>query len=144
MKIYLDTNIYCRPLDDRMQPRIYLEAEACLFILGKIENQEIKTFGSDILLYELGQADKIKQSYILPFVRFWQSNITLSDEIVRKARNIQKKYHIGSRDAIHLVSAMEAGCRYFLTCDDQLISKCEKFTKIKIINPVDFIKEEKL
>jgi predicted nucleic acid-binding protein len=35
---------------------------------------------------------------------------------------------------------MEASCNYFITTDDKLIKKTSKFTKIKVVSPVDFLK----
>jgi len=141
MKIYLDTNIYCRPLDDCTQSRIALEAEACLIILQLIESNKLKTLGSDILLYELLQTDKIKQSYVMQFAKFWQSQVHFSNKIVRDAEIIQNKLKLKSRDALHFVSAISDGSQYILTCDDEFIAKTKKFGKIKVVNPIDFVKE---
>jgi len=66
MIVYLDTNVYCRPLDDRSQPRINLEAEASLNILKAIETGSIKSITSDILKLEVYHADPIKKIYIIP------------------------------------------------------------------------------
>jgi predicted nucleic acid-binding protein len=41
-------------------------------------------------------------------------------------------------NAIHLSCAIFAQCRYFITTDKRILNK--KIDKIKIINPIDFIK----
>jgi len=53
MLIYLDTCCLQRPLDDRSQPRINIEAEAILTILGIIENNRITLVSSEVLEYEI-------------------------------------------------------------------------------------------
>ena len=141
MKIYLDTNIYCRPLDDQNQSRIALEAKACIMVLGTIEKGDLLSFGSDILLFELSQTNKIKQSYIMPFTKFWKSRIRLSNKIVREAEIIQNQLKLKSRDSLHLAFAISAKSAYLLTCDDEFLAKTKKYAKIKVINPLDFIKD---
>lgn len=144
MRIYLDTNIYFRPLDDRTQSRIALEAEASLIILETLEQGKLATYGSDILIYELEQANQLKKSYILPFTKFWKSQIQLSDIIIKEAKLFQKKYKLKSRDALHLAFGISSRSKYLLTCDDEFIAKAKEFAKIRVTNPIDFVREEKL
>ena len=53
MKIYLDTCCLHRPLDDRTQLRIRLEAEAVLGILMAVEDGRIKLISSEALVLEV-------------------------------------------------------------------------------------------
>nr|VFK11339.1 MAG: hypothetical protein BECKLPF1236A_GA0070988_1005215 [Candidatus Kentron sp. LPFa]VFK29956.1 MAG: hypothetical protein BECKLPF1236C_GA0070990_100997 [Candidatus Kentron sp. LPFa] len=46
MLIYLDTCCIQRPLDDRLQPRIDLEAEAILAVLDLIESGAVRLLSS--------------------------------------------------------------------------------------------------
>ena len=55
MLIYLDTCCLQRPLDDRSQPMINIEAEAILTILGIIENNHITLVSSEALEYEISR-----------------------------------------------------------------------------------------
>ena len=52
MKIYLDNCCLQRPLDDKSQLRIQLEAEAILAVLTFCENQEVQLVSSDVLEFE--------------------------------------------------------------------------------------------
>jgi predicted nucleic acid-binding protein len=46
---------------------------------------------------------------------------------------------IRSNDALHIACAIESQCEYFITTDGGLTNK--KIDKIKIVNPIDFIRE---
>ncbi len=139
--IYLDTNIYCRPLDDRSQPRINLEAEACLNILKAIETGKIKLVTSDILKLEIYHADPIKKLYIIPFLSFSSKHIEESEGLKNNAQALQRKYRLKSRDALHLASALEIKAEFFITCDDEIIKKDHIIQEIKILNPIEYSKE---
>ena len=53
MIIYLDTNVFGRPFDDRSYLRIDIEAQASLAILVMIEEKQMKCLCSDILRLEV-------------------------------------------------------------------------------------------
>ncbi|MCX7113610.1 MAG: hypothetical protein NTX45_26680 [Proteobacteria bacterium] len=59
--IYLDTCSIQRPLDDKSQPRIYLEAEAILAILQLVEAKELELLSSDVLGYEISKIPSINR-----------------------------------------------------------------------------------
>ncbi len=141
MIVYLDTNIYCRPLDDRSQPRINLEAEACLSILKTIEAGKIKSATSDILKFEIYHADPVKQLYTTPFLSFASKHIEENEELKNTAQTLQRKYRLKSRDALHLASAIKVKAEFFITCDDELIKKTKMIKEIKILSPIEYSKE---
>ena len=139
--IYLDTNIYCRPLDDRSQPRINLEAEASVNILKAIETGKIKSATSDILKFEIYHADPIKKLHTIPFLSFSSKHIEENEELKNSAQALQRKYRLKSRDALHLASALEIKAEFFITCDDEIIKKHHMIQEIKILNPIEYSKE---
>jgi hypothetical protein len=53
MQIYLDTCSLQRPLDDRSQPKINMEAEAILTILGMVEAGFATLVSSEAIEYEI-------------------------------------------------------------------------------------------
>lgn len=141
MFIYLDTNVYCRPLDDRNQPRINLEAEACLNILRAIENKKIQCVSSDILRVEIYHADPIKKIYTIPYLAFCTRHIKEDNKLKSIAINLQRKYSLKSRDALHLASAIGGKAEYLITCDDEFLKKSTSIREIKVLNPIEFLKE---
>ena len=52
MRIYLDMCSIQRPLDDRAQLRVSVEAEAVLGVMSLIESGRAVLLGSDVLLFE--------------------------------------------------------------------------------------------
>ncbi len=77
MLIYLDTCCLQRPLDDRTQPRINIEAEAILTLLGIIEKNNITLVSSEVLDYELSRIlDKIEKIKLEKYYPY-QKNILL-------------------------------------------------------------------
>jgi hypothetical protein len=59
--IYMDTCSIQRPLDDKSQPRIYLEAEAILAILQLVEAKELELLSSDVIRYEISKIPNINR-----------------------------------------------------------------------------------
>ncbi len=55
MRVYLDMCSIQRPLDDRSQLRVHVEAEAVLGILALCESGEAELLSSDALEYESGR-----------------------------------------------------------------------------------------
>ena len=53
MRIYLDTCAVQRPLDNKAQMRIILEAEAVLGIIGLCDAGKVDLVSSEVLLYEV-------------------------------------------------------------------------------------------
>lgn len=54
-RVYLDTNVYCRPLDDQSDRRIRKESRAFLEIADKALRGEIETVSSDYVKFEVEQ-----------------------------------------------------------------------------------------
>jgi len=55
MKVYLDSCSLQRPLDDKSQLRIRLEAEAVLSVLDLVKAGRIQLVSSDTLDFEIGR-----------------------------------------------------------------------------------------
>jgi predicted nucleic acid-binding protein len=45
------------------------------------------------------------------------------------------------KDSLHISCAIESGCEYFITTDVPLLKKQALVLELKIINPIDFIRE---
>lgn len=53
--IYLDTNVYCRPLDNQNDRRINIEAKAFLEIVTAAERGNLTIISSDYVKFEIEQ-----------------------------------------------------------------------------------------
>jgi predicted nucleic acid-binding protein len=61
-----------------------------------------------------------------------------SDKVLELGENIMK-YGIKECDSLQIACAISSKCDYFITTDKKLLNK--PITDIKIINPIDFIRE---
>ena len=143
MKVYLDLCAIQRPLDTPNQVRIALESEAVLGIIGLCGTGQVELISSEALLYE-GEQNP------LPIRREHTLAVLSEAKIVIIATEIEKKraanlmtFGIKPLDALHLAMA-ETGCAdFFCTCDDRLLRNAKKVNdlKVKVLNPVDLIRE---
>lgn len=139
MIIYLDNCCFNRPFDDQKQVRIHIETEAKLYIQGEIIDGRLSLAWSYILDYE-NEANPFPERKETIFN--WKNKaITDTDEttgIMELARKLNQS-QVKSKDALHIASAVEMKCEYFITTDLSLIKKMANFEKIWVIRPVDFI-----
>lgn len=144
MKIYFDTCSLQRPLDNRSQPRIAIEAEAILGILVWLsETNTLDLISSDALVFEVKRIPNVyRKHYVLEVLEECKIFIELNDEIETNA----KTFHalgIKPLDALHLACAEAAKADYFCTCDDKLLKKAKmlKTLKTKAVSPLELIVE---
>ena len=117
MRIYLDNCCLNRPFDDQSNMKIRLEAEAVLFIQGKIAVHEIELAWSYIIDYEnsLNPFDE-KQSAIDDLKTFKTIDTNETGTILKNAAIIQE-LGLKTFDALHVACAIETECDYFLSTD---------------------------
>ncbi|MDZ7725769.1 MAG: PIN domain-containing protein [candidate division KSB1 bacterium] len=140
MRIYLDNCCFNRPFDDQKQTRIRLETEAKLFIQNRIINSNLEFVWSYILEYE---------NSVNPFrerqrsIQLWRKhaviNISETDSIIQKAEEITKN-GVKSKDALHIACSIYGSCDYFITTDDDILNKIKNHDEIKIIDPINFVR----
>ncbi len=143
MKIYLDTCSLQRPLDNKTQIRIVLEADAILGIIGLCNTGKIELISSDILLYEVKRNPKIiRRKFGLDVLSNANKFINLDKTIEQQAKLFEKA-GIKPLDALHLASAEKAEADYFCTCDDRFLKKAKHIAslKSKAVSPLELIQE---
>ena len=143
MKIYLDACSLQRPLDDRSQPRINIEAEAVLTILRLVEGGDLELFSSEALVFEI---DRIPNPYRkLQAMRMLKLAIDVIElnEAIETQADVFVKAGIKPMDALHLASAFWKKTDYFCTCDDRLLKKSNKLDKLttKVVSPLQLVAE---
>ncbi|WP_308891811.1 type II toxin-antitoxin system VapC family toxin [Candidatus Desulfosporosinus nitrosoreducens] len=137
IKIYLDNCCFNRPYDDQNQLKIELETKAKLFIQALIVNGKVDLVISYIL--ELENDDnpfEIRKLAIQDFFKYAKEDISESSHLLKIAEEI-KETGVKTKDALHIASAIAANCDYFISTDSRLLKLND--TRIKIINPVDFV-----
>ena len=143
MIIYFDTCSLHRPLDNKTQLRIALEAEAVLGILTKCEEGEIILVSSEVLLLEVARnRQPKKREYVSSILEQADKFITLNDEIEQRAK-VLEMHGFKAFDALHIASAESAAADYFCTCDDRLLNKSRQQTdvSVKVISPLELAQE---
>jgi len=132
MKIYFDTCTLQRPLDDRSQSRISLEAEAILAILGLRDKGSITLVTSDIITYETNNNPNTqKRAFVEKIALHAEEYIVLTQEIERIAQ-LYEQSGVKAVDALHLASAETAGVDYFCTCDDRFYRRAVQLINLTL------------
>ena len=143
MKIYFDTCSLHRPLDNKEQLRIALEAEAVLGILAMCEVGIMNLVSSEVLLLEADRNQQPqKRAYVSSILEQAQIVITVNDEIEQRAKVLEKR-GFKAFDALHIASAESGSVDYFCTCDDRVLKKTRRRTDIfvKIVSPLELANE---
>ncbi|MDR1113774.1 MAG: PIN domain-containing protein [Candidatus Margulisbacteria bacterium] len=139
MKIYLDICCYNRPFDDQSQMKIQLETIAKLHIQSAVRQNIYELVWSYMLDYENSNNPyEEKQNAIQVWKHIAEHYCKSSPSILQAGKNIEK-LGIMSKDALHIACALHSKCNYFITTDLKLLKK--KIDGIKLINPVDFVRE---
>lgn len=119
MRIYFDTCSLQRPLDERVQTRIILEAEAILALLAYCEQGHADLIVSDVVVYESNNnPHPQKRQFITGIINHAREHIALTATIEQRAIDFEQK-GIKAIDALHLALAEAGQVDYFCTCDDR-------------------------
>jgi len=143
MKIYLDNCALQRPLDDKSQTRIRLEAEAILSILEQCKAGSIDLISSETLEFEIEQNPlDTRRNYGESALESAQFHVVVNDAIERQANEFVN-LGIKPLDALHLASAEEAKADYFCTCDGRFLRRAKTVGDLKtmIVTPLELIEE---
>ena len=137
-RIYLDNCCFNRPYDDLDHIAIRLEAEAKFDIQHRILLGELELAWSYIMDYEnLLNPFTDKREAIARWKHLAVVDIGDSERIVELAKKVALQ-GIKKKDSLHLASAIDADCQYFITTDKKLLNK--SFEQIRVVNPLDFIR----
>lgn len=144
MKIYLDTCSLQRPLDDRSQLRIQLEAEAILAILALWENSTIDLVSSEVLEFELDQnPHPQRKAYVAEILERCALFVELDDQITQRGQTLERLGFKGM-DALHIAVAEAEQADYFCSCDDRLLKKSRTLKAtitVRIVTPLELVEE---
>ncbi len=141
LKIYLDSNVWSRVFDSPSE-KILAEADAFLRILQKSDEGKLAIVGSVVLDLEAGRMENPdKRSAAEQLLTLFASE-RVYDIPRAKMREIKETTGLKLPDAAHLACAIEMGCKYFITCDDDITRKSpmiERRYGLKVYNPVEFV-----
>ncbi|MFQ6076015.1 MAG: type II toxin-antitoxin system VapC family toxin [Candidatus Bathyarchaeia archaeon] len=150
LRLYLDTNVLCRPFDDQTQARIREESEAFVRILEMVERHTATLISSDLLLLEVEIIrDLRKRERARCYLELCSEHVSTHEEIRGLAEKLERLCGLVGRDAYHVSSACYSNAEYFLTCDDRMLKrkKCAEYLaskegfKITMLNPIEFVEQ---
>jgi len=137
-RLYLDNCCFNRPYDDQTFLKIYLEAEAKLYIQNEIHHKNYELAWSYMMDYEISfNPFTDRKTQILKWKNLAIVDIDESKDVIVFANEIMKK-NFKPKDALHLSCAIKAGCNFFITTDMKILNK--SIQNIIIIDPIDFIR----
>lgn len=143
MKIYLDNCCLQRPLDDKSQLRIQLEAEAILAVLTLCENQEVQLVSSDVLEFEKDKSPHPqRQAYVEEILAKAPIFVELNNQITQRGKELENVGFKGA-DALHLACAEAERVDYFCSCDERLLRRAKtlKIVRVKVVSPLELVEE---
>ena len=143
--LYLDVCCLCRPFDNQNYLRIKLETDAIFLILERIQKNDYDLLYSKVHLLEIEAINNnFERNELMTLLKKIGSYINPHNKSTLKmlADELHSK-GIGIADAAHL-SFAEIATDFFITCDDSLIKKGNKFSKIPLLNLVEFCIKENL
>jgi len=144
--IYLDACCLNRPFDDDSQPRIHIEAEAILWILTQARSEAWDWVGSVVLLDEIDRMpDPGRKVRVQLLLQDLSRIVPVSRAIEARGEELE---NLGFKayDALHIASAEAGNADVLLTTDDRMVKLAHREADklgISVINPVDWLREEK-
>ena len=150
MKVMLNTNVYCRPLDDLTDKDVELEAKSAKELFDFAHSGMVVVITSEILFYEINFIEeKNKRELVFHLAKNVENRMIDINSDVEKLADQIKAYMKDYADCLHIASAALSNCSYLVTCDRELLRKAktiESFLfkhnfKLHIINPIEFIQK---
>jgi len=120
--------------------RVFLETQAKIYIQALVMDKKIELVYSYMSIFE--NSDNPNKRHF-KIISDFLKNATqfVSDVEMQQVEKIAEsviKQNIKNKDALHIASAILAGCEYFITTDD-IILKRYKGDKITICSPIEFL-----
>jgi predicted nucleic acid-binding protein len=127
--LYLDYNCFQRPFDDPLNPRINIEAIACMEIIRAAEEEELELVWSfmhddETQLCPLPE----RRTQVARIAEICKRRQPPVESIRRHALRFVADQRLSAKDALHLAAAIEAKADFLLTCDDVFLRRAVALT----------------
>ena len=140
-RIYLDLCCFNRPFDDQSQLIIRLQTEAKLAIQESIQKGHHSLVWSAILdLENSANPDPQRREAIAAWFTVAAIDIEATSAVEQTAESLTK-IGLKAMDALHVASALEGEADFFLTTDRAIVRKLKPEKRIRVMDPIDFIRE---
>ena len=135
--VYFDNCALQRPLDDRTQFRVRVEAEAIETVIREIESGSVEFLSSDVLVAESSAtSDQTRRDFADETLALATSVIRLAPEVETRAKPYRDA-SMKALDALHLASAVEGEADFFCTTDDRFFRKARAANtlNVRVVTP---------
>ena len=122
---------------------VRLQTEAKLHVQEKIRGGVIDLVWSAVMDMENSSNPDFNRKGA---VADWQHLAVVDlpvNEAIEEVAEMLSNIGVKPMDALHVACAIEAHAEYFLTTDNALLRKMAKHCKIRVVDPVDFVRELK-
>jgi hypothetical protein len=143
MKIYLDMCSVQRPLDDKTELRVLVEAQTILGVLALCESGKADLIASDALVFEAdANPDAIRRDFAAQTMAK-ATQFVKTDDQVRACAQTFIDDGVKPLDALHLASAIAAQADFLCTCDDRFLKKARLLdtAPTQVVSPFELVKE---
>lgn len=135
--VYFDTCAIQRPLDDRAQFRIRVEADAVTAVLAAVEAGAVQILTSSALRAESSRTrDRSRFEFARDVLELAVRDVPTSEPI----RHLTADYQgMTPFDALHLASAVIAGADFFCTADDRFLRRAREANTqtTRVVDPLE-------
>lgn len=143
MRVYLDNCSIQRPLDDKSQLRIAVEAECVLKVLDLADAGAISLISSELLEFEIKRTPNIfRRRHAMTVLSLARESARVAEADMQRAKHLVQA-GFAALDALHVALAERAGADVFCTCDDDIIRKSRRLDliRVRVATPVELIEE---
>ncbi|MBI2656677.1 PIN domain-containing protein [Candidatus Woesearchaeota archaeon] len=148
--VMLNTNAFCRPLDDLTDKNVELEAKCAKELFDFARREIILVITSEILFYEINLIEeKDKRELVFQLAKNVENRMIYTNSDVERLADKIRAYIKDYADCLHIASAAVSNCSYLVTCDIELLRMAktiESFLfkhnfKLHIVNPIEVVRK---
>lgn len=140
MLIYLDMCCFNRPFDDQSQLLIRLQTEAKLYVQEAIRQGTFSLAWSAVMDLENAANPDIERREA---IAVWKTLAVVDVDTSPAVEAVAQRWTdsgIKPMDALHVASAVTANATWLLTTDKALLRKMQNDPRLRVIDPIDFIR----
>lgn len=140
MLIYLDMCCFNRPFDDQSQLLIRLQTEAKLYVQEAIRQGAFSLAWSAVMDLENAANPDIERREA---IAVWKTLAVVDVDTNPAVEALAEEFvllGIKPMDALHVASAVTANAIWLLTTDKALLRKMQNDPRLRVIDPIDFIR----
>ena len=144
LKIYLDTCCLSRLNDNPTHTQIQQEAAAVETILDYFFIGQWFWIGSEVLVFEVNNTqDQSKRLQIQSRLNYVHQNVLVNSREILRAKYLDS-LGFKQADALHLACAESSNVDVFLTTDNGILRRAERFSsqlQVSVENPYEWLQE---